>query len=92
MVYLNEAGVPCGRVMDLSEVFSDPQILAQEMVLDVEHPGAGTVRMTGFPVKLSDTPARLRLPAPALGADTDAVLRELGYSAERIAALRAGKD
>lgn len=92
MMYLNEAGVPCGRVMDLSEVFSDPQIWAQEMVLDVEHPGAGTVRMTGFPVKLSDTPARLRLPAPALGADTDAVLRELGYSAERIAALRDGKD
>jgi CoA:oxalate CoA-transferase len=92
MVDLNAAGVPCGRVMDLSEVFSDPQIWAQDMVLDVEHPGAGTVRMTGFPVKLSDTPARLRLPAPALGADTEAVLRELGYSAERIAALRDGKD
>jgi crotonobetainyl-CoA:carnitine CoA-transferase CaiB-like acyl-CoA transferase len=88
IAYLNEAGVPCGRVMDLSEVFSDPQVLAQEMVLDMAHPGAGTVRMTGFPVKLSSTPARLRLPAPALGADNDAVFRELGYSAERIAALR----
>jgi len=87
IAYLNEAGVPCGRVMDLSEVFSDPQVLAQEMVLDMAHPGAGTVRMTGFPVKLSSTPARLRVPAPALGADNDAVFRELGYSAERIAAL-----
>ncbi len=86
--YLNAAGVPCGRVMDLSEVFADPQVLSQEMVLDVEHPGVGTVRMTGFPVKMSETPARLRLPAPGLGADNDLVLQELGYSAERIAALR----
>jgi crotonobetainyl-CoA:carnitine CoA-transferase CaiB-like acyl-CoA transferase len=78
--------------MDLSEVFSAPQIWAQDMVLDVEHPGAGTVRMTEFPVKLSDAPARLRLPVPVLGADTDAVLREFGYSAERIAALREGQD
>ena len=88
IAYLNEAGVPCGRVLDLSEVFADPQVLAQEMVLDMPHPGAGVVRMTGFPVKLSATPARLRHPAPALGADTEAVLQELGYSAERIAALR----
>jgi crotonobetainyl-CoA:carnitine CoA-transferase CaiB-like acyl-CoA transferase len=77
--------------MDLSEVFSDPQVLAQDMVLDMVHPGAGTVRLTGFPVKLSETPARLRLPAPALGADNDAVFQELGYSPERIATLRHGE-
>ncbi|GIT54664.1 MAG: hypothetical protein Ct9H300mP16_18240 [Pseudomonadota bacterium] len=39
---------------DLAEVFEDPQILAQDLVLDVEHPGHGSVRMTGFPVKLSE--------------------------------------
>jgi crotonobetainyl-CoA:carnitine CoA-transferase CaiB-like acyl-CoA transferase len=85
---LNRAGVPCGRVMDLAEVFSDPQVLAQEMVLEAEHPGHGPVRMTGFPVKLSATPARLRRPAPALGEHTDQILDELGYSPEQIATLR----
>jgi CoA:oxalate CoA-transferase len=85
---LNAAGVPCGRVMNLAEVFSDPQVLAQEMVLEIEHPGHGVVRMTGFPVQLSATPARLRHPAPALGAHTEEVLASLGYSMEQIASLR----
>ena len=71
---LNRAGVPCGRVMDLAEVFSDPQVRSQEMVVEIDHPGHGPVRMTGFPIKLSATPARLRRPAPALGEHTDAVL------------------
>ena len=84
---LNRAGVPCGRVMNLAEVFSDPQVLAQELVLEVEHPGHGPVRMTGFPVKLGATPARLRRPAPRLGEHTDVVLRELGYAPEQIASL-----
>jgi crotonobetainyl-CoA:carnitine CoA-transferase CaiB-like acyl-CoA transferase len=88
---LNAAGVPCGRVMNLAEVFSDPQVQAQEMMLEVEHPSHGPVRMTGFPVKLSATPAQLRRPAPALGEHTDAVLRELGYPPDRIAALRTAK-
>ncbi len=77
---INDAGCPCGRVMNLAEVFSDPQVLAQEMVLDQVHPGHGTVRMTGFPVKLSHTPAKLRRPAPDLGADTEAILATLDDS------------
>jgi len=85
---LNRAGVPCGRVMDLAEVLSDPQVLAQEMVLEADHPGHGRVRMTGFPVKLSATPARLRRPAPALGEHTDAVLTEAGLTPAEIADLR----
>jgi CoA:oxalate CoA-transferase len=85
---LNRAGVPCGRVLNLADVFADPQVQAQEMVLEIDHPGHGPVRMTGFPIKLSRTPARLRRPAPALGEHTEAVLSELGYTAEHIAALR----
>jgi CoA:oxalate CoA-transferase len=74
---INEAGCPCGRVMNLDEVFSDPQVLSQEMVLDVEQPGHGTVKITGFPVKLSDTPAKLHRPAPRLGEHTDEILGAL---------------
>lgn len=86
---LNAAGVPCGRVQTLAEVMVDPQVAAQDMVLDVPHPGHGTVRMTGFPVKLSHTPSRVNRPAPDLGADTEAVLAEAGYAADEIARLRA---
>ena len=86
---LNEAGCPCGRVMDVPEVFSDPQALAQSLVLDVPHPGAGNVRMTGFPVKLSATPCGIARPAPRLGEHTEEVLAEVGYGPDRVAALTA---
>jgi CoA:oxalate CoA-transferase len=85
---LNAAGVPCGRVLGLGEVFSDPQVLDQEMVLSQEHPGHGTVRMLGFPIKFTEAPCRLRRPAPEIGGESDAVLREFGYSGDDIAALR----
>jgi CoA:oxalate CoA-transferase len=86
---LNAAGVPCGRVMGLAEVFADPQVIDQEMVLTQHHPGHGDVRMLGFPIKFAEAPCQLRRPAPEVGADTQAVLREIGYSADDLARLRA---
>jgi CoA:oxalate CoA-transferase len=74
---INKGGCPCGRVMNLGEVFSDPQVLSQEMVLEVDHPGHGRVKMTGFPVKLSETPPKLHRPAPKLGEHTEEVLGKL---------------
>ncbi|HEX5453163.1 MAG TPA: CoA transferase [Stellaceae bacterium] len=85
---LNAAGVPCGRVYGLADVFADPQIADQEMVVSREHPGHGTVRMLGFPLKFAEAPCRLRRPAPEVGGDSDAVLAELGYTTAEIVALR----
>jgi CoA:oxalate CoA-transferase len=78
---LNRAGVPSGPVNNVPEVFEDPQIKAQEMVLEVDHPGHGIVRMLGFPIKLSETPCRVRRTAASLGQHSDEILTELGYAA-----------
>ena len=86
---LNRAGVPCGRVLDMQQVFDDPQTRHQQMRVTIDHPRHGALDVLGFPIKFSDDPCRVHRPPPVLGADADAILAELGLSGERIAALRA---
>jgi crotonobetainyl-CoA:carnitine CoA-transferase CaiB-like acyl-CoA transferase len=87
---LNAAGVPCGSVRSVAEALADPQLSARGMIVVVEHPTAGDLRVLGTPLKLSDTPAAVRTAPPLLGGDTDRVLSgELGFSAGEVAALRA---
>ncbi len=75
VTFLIDAGVPCAPVQTIDQVFLAPQVIAREMVVEVPHPTAGTIRMAGLPVKFSGTPASIRLAPPLLGQHTAEVLR-----------------
>ncbi|CAB3915206.1 CoA transferase [Achromobacter mucicolens] len=85
---LNRFGVPCGQVLNLQEVFQDPQVQDQRMAIDVPHGGHGDVRMLGFPIKFAQAEARPVQPAPALGADTRDVLLRFGFAQDDILGLQ----
>ena len=86
---LTAAGIPCGAVRDLDEVFSDPQVLERAMVVALNHPVAGAIRALGVPVKMNDTPGSVRTPPPTLGQHTEQVLtQDLGYERSAIEQLR----
>ncbi len=72
------AGVPCGEIKAVSEVFADPQLEAREMILEVAHPTIGDLRLTGIPIKLSDTPGAVRRPPPKLDQHREEILQSLG--------------
>jgi formyl-CoA transferase len=86
---LNRAGVPCGPIYKINEVFDDPQVRHLGIAKAVEHPQLGRQELVGQAVELSRTPWQLRTPTPEKGAHTEAVLAELGYDSEVIAQLRS---
>ncbi len=86
---LDAAGIPISPINTVADVMEHPQVLAREMLVQLNHPVAGKMTVPGIPVKLSDTPGALRTAAPTLGQHTEEVLSELlGYTAEQIAQLR----
>ncbi|MCA7957873.1 CoA transferase [Burkholderia multivorans] len=87
---LEAAGVPCGPINDLAEVFANEQVVARGMEVALPHPCGADVKLVRNPVRMSATPPDARTAPPLLGAHTDDVLRDmLGYDDARIAALKA---
>lgn len=86
---LGEHDVLCGPVYTYKELFADPQVFINDMVVTQEHPVAGPIKVIGIPVKLEKTPGSIRTPAPRLGEHTEEVLLELGYTPEDIERFRA---
>ena len=88
---LEQAGVVAGPIYNMEQVYQDPQVLAREMLVDIEDPDIGTIRNIGLPVKLSVTPGKIRRRAPFLGEHTTEVLLEHGFSDDEVAELLAAE-
>jgi len=85
----DKAGIPSGPINTVDKVVKNEQVVAREMILEVEHPVAGTTRVPGIPIKLSRTPGEIRMAAPVLGADTEKLLNQyLGLTSDQVAELR----
>jgi crotonobetainyl-CoA:carnitine CoA-transferase CaiB-like acyl-CoA transferase len=85
---LESHDIPCGPINDYAQVFADRQVVAREMVVEVEHPALGRLRTLGSPIKMSATPPDVHRRAPMLGEHTEEILGGAGFSADEIAALR----
>ena len=89
---LSEAEIPVGPINTIDRVFADPQVLARQMLVEMEHPKVGKFKVVGSPLKLSETPVEYRIPPPLLGEHTEEVLRTvLEYDKETIVRLREAK-
>ncbi len=74
---LDQAGIPNGPINTIDKVIEDPQVLAREMIVEIDHPVAGKLKVPGIPIKFSRTPGKIRRTAPLLGEHTDEILKEL---------------
>jgi formyl-CoA transferase len=88
---LNAAGVPCGPIYTMDQVFADPQVEHIGAAAAVRHPRLGELRLVNQAARLSRTPATMASATPERGEHSDEILRELGYDAAAIAALRANR-
>ncbi len=86
---MDAARLPAGPVNDILQMHNDPQARAREMLVEVDHPVAGTIETIGHPVKFSETPAKITRAAPLLGQHTRAILSEMGYDSRKIDGLFA---
>jgi crotonobetainyl-CoA:carnitine CoA-transferase CaiB-like acyl-CoA transferase len=91
LAILDENDVPCGPINDYGQALTSPQIVARDMVVEVDHPTLGRIRTLGSPMKMSATPPDVTRRAPLLGEHTNEVLREAGFADPEIVALREAR-
>lgn len=86
---LDNGGIPNGPINTVDKVLADPQVIAREMIMEIDHPISGKLKVPGIPIKLSDTPGEIRMTSPLLGQHTDEILKELlNYDDKKIAELK----
>lgn len=84
---LSSQGIPCGPINNMKQLFDDPQVKEREMVVNVDHPTAGSIPLVGSPLKLSRTPVEIKRHPPLAGEHSKDILIELGYTEEEIGEL-----
>ena len=89
METLEAAGIPCGPIYSIDQVFADPQVRHLEIAAPVTQESRGATELINSPLNLSDVPKGIRYAAPPAGAQTEEVLHSVGYSDDEIASMRA---